>query len=82
MNDIQDIINQYGFPITAAGGMAYCIYYVWTWVTTVIKPELNKLHTTTIDLIDKIRILEQDIMRLNEKINITAQLKKKKDNDE
>ena len=43
MESIADLINKYGFPIVAAAGMGYFIYYVWTWVTTEIKPVIVKL---------------------------------------
>ena len=36
--DIGAAISQYGFPIIAAGGMGYFIYYIWTWVTLSVKP--------------------------------------------
>ena len=39
--DFAGMINKYGFPIVAAGGMGYFIYYVWTWVTTEIKPVIR-----------------------------------------
>ena len=31
--DIVSLINKYGFPIVAAGGMGYLIFYVWKWAT-------------------------------------------------
>jgi hypothetical protein len=31
--DVAELINKYGFPIVAAGGMGYLIYYVWEWAT-------------------------------------------------
>jgi hypothetical protein len=31
MSDIAELINKYGFPIIAAGGMGYLIFYVWKW---------------------------------------------------
>jgi hypothetical protein len=29
MGELVDLINKYGFPIVAAGGTGYMIYYVW-----------------------------------------------------
>ena len=29
--DPVELVNKYGFPIVAAGGMGYFIYYVWTY---------------------------------------------------
>jgi hypothetical protein len=31
--DLVEMINKYGFPIVAAGGMGYMIFFVWTWAT-------------------------------------------------
>jgi hypothetical protein len=76
-SDIVEAINKYGFPVVAAGGMGYFIYYVWTWVTTEIKPVMSEANTTLIALIDRIRMLDNDLIRLNQKINIVLQLRGK-----
>lgn len=76
-NEIVDAINRYGFPIVAAGGMGYFIYYVWTWVTTEIKPVMSEANTTLIALIDRIRMLDNDLIRLNQKVNIVLMLRNK-----
>ena len=39
---IAKYINVYGFPIVAAGGMGYIVYFVWIWVTTIVKPILQE----------------------------------------
>ena len=75
--DIVEAINKYGFPIVAAGGMGYFIYYVWTWVTTEIKPVMGEANTTLIALIDRIRMLDNDLIRLNQKVNIVLMLRNK-----
>ena len=75
--DIVTLINKYGFPIVAAGGMGYLIYYVWKWATTEIKPVLSDANTTLIALIDRIRMLDNDLIRLNQKVNVTLHLRGK-----
>ena len=75
--DIVSLINKYGFPIVAAGGMGYLIYYVWKWATTEIKPVLSDANTTLIALIDRIRMLDNDLIRLNQKVNVTLHLRGK-----
>ncbi len=70
VTELVDAINQYGFPIIAACGMGYFIYYVWKWVTTEIKPMLGRTMTTLIALIDRIRMLDNDIIRLTSKLNV------------
>jgi len=77
--DIVDAINKYGFPIVAAGGMGYLIYFVWKWATTEIKPVLKEAETILIGLIDRIRMLDNDLIRLNQKINIVLMLREIKD---
>ena len=77
MGDIAELINKYGFPIVAAGGMGYLIYYVWVWATQEVKPVLSDANTVLIALIDRIRMLDNDLIRLNQKINIVLQLRGK-----
>ena len=77
MAELADLINKYGFPIIAAGGMGYLIYYVWGWATVEIKPVLGEANGVLIALIDRIRMLDNDLIRLNQKINIVLQLRGK-----
>ena len=73
--DIVSLINKYGFPIVAAGGMGYFVYYVWTWVTTEIKPVTSEANNVLINLIDRIRMLDNDLIRLNQKVNVILSLR-------
>jgi hypothetical protein len=75
--DLAAMINKYGFPIIAAGGMGYLIYYVWGWATKEIKPVLSEANTTLIALIDRIRMLDNDLIRLQQKVNVTLHLRGK-----
>ena len=75
MNQLSTIIGQYGFPIVAAVGMGYFIYYVWKWVTTEVKPVLGETTGTIIGLIDRIRMLDNDLIRLNQKLTVVLQLR-------
>ena len=75
--DIVEMINKYGFPVVAAGGMGYFIYYVWTWVTTEIKPVIGQANGTLIALIDRIRMLDNDLIRLNQKVETVMELRGK-----
>jgi len=75
--DIAELINKYGFPIVAAGGLAYLIYYVWEWATKEIKPVLSEANATLIALIDRIRMLDNDLIRLNQKVNTVLHLRGK-----
>jgi hypothetical protein len=73
--DIAALINKYGFPIIAAGGMGYFVFYVWTWVTTEIKPVTTEANNVLIALIDRIRMLDNDLIRLNQKVNVILSLR-------
>jgi hypothetical protein len=77
VGDIADLISKYGFPIVAAVGMGMMIKYVWTWATTEIKPVINDANTVLIALIDRIRMLDNDLIRLNQKVNTVLHLRGK-----
>lgn len=72
---ITEIISDYGFPIVAAVGMGYFVYYIWKWVTNEVKPLLGQTSTTLIGLIDRIRMLDNDMIRLTQKINMVIEFK-------
>jgi hypothetical protein len=77
MDNIADLINKYGFPIVSAAGMGYFIFFVWKWVTTVVKPVIGQANGTLIALIDRIRMLDNDLIRLNQKVEVVLQLRGK-----
>ena len=68
--DLVKMINQYGFPIVAAFGMGYFIFFVWKWVTLEVKPVMSETSKTLIALVDRIRMLDNDLIRLNTKLNL------------
>lgn len=75
--DVAELINKYGFPIVAAGGMGYMIYFVWNWATKEVKPVLSNANTVLIALIDRIRMLDNDLIRLNQKVDVVLHLRGK-----
>ena len=75
--DIASAVSEYGFPIIAAMGLGYFVYYIWQWVTTEIKPVLGEANTTLIALIDRIRMLDNDLIRLNTKLKMIEELQNK-----
>lgn len=75
MGNVAELISKYGFPIVAAGGLGYFVYYVWIWATKEIKPVLSDASTVLIALIDRIRMLDNDLIRLNQKVNIVLMLR-------
>lgn len=68
-------IKDYGFPIVAAVGMLWMIYFIWKFVTEKIKVKLGEASTTLIGLIDRIRMLDNDIIRLQQKLDTVIELR-------
>ena len=71
--NIGEIISQYGFPIIAAAAMGYFIYFIWTWVSTKVDPVIGDSHMTLIALIGRVRMLDNDLIRLNAKLDMILQ---------
>ena len=67
--NIVELVNQYGIPIVVAVGMGYFIFYIWKFVTNNILPSLDKALGTLIGLIDRVRMLDNDMIRLDQKIH-------------
>lgn len=80
MEELAQQINQYGFPIIAALAMGYFIYWIWTWVTEQVDPVVQESHMTLIALIDRIRMLDNDLIRLNAKLDMIIQRQKEEEN--
>ena len=70
-----DLINDYGFPIVATVGMGYFVFYIYKWVTHVIKPLVAQAQNTLIGLIDRVRMLDNDMIRLTQKIEMIIEFK-------
>jgi hypothetical protein len=77
MGEIADLVNKYGFPIIMAVGMGFIIHMVWEWCTKEVKPVLSDANTVLIALIDRIRMLDNDLIRLNQKVNTVLHLRGK-----
>lgn len=77
MSEIVAMVNKYGFPIVMAVGMGYIIRYVWEWSTKEVKPVIGEANTVLIALIDRIRMLDNDLIRLTQKVNTVLHLRGK-----
>jgi hypothetical protein len=73
--DIVEILNQYGFATLAAIAMGYFIYFIYNYVTTQIIEKLDNTMKVLIALIDRVRMLDNDIIRLRSKLNTVLELK-------
>jgi hypothetical protein len=73
------LVQDFGFPIIAAIGLGYFVYYVWNWVTKDISPTIGNSKKTLIGLIDKVRMLDNDMIRLNVKLKMILQEKERRE---
>lgn len=76
---IVDFIKQYGFPIVAAVGMGYFVWFIYKFVTDKLMPIIGETNTILIALIDRIRMLDNDLIRLSQKVNVVLQIKEDHD---
>jgi|TARA_Y100000361_G_C11092604_1_gene307279 uncharacterized membrane protein len=76
--DILQILEQYGFATVAAVAMGYFIWFIYQYVTTQIIEKLDQTMKVLIALIDRVRMLDNDIIRLRSKLNTALELKEKK----
>ena len=83
MENIAQLISDYGFPIVMMVGLGYFVYYVWWFVGEQLEPEIEKQHFALIKVIDQVRMLDQDLIRLQHKVDVVLEYKenqKKKGN--
>ena len=71
--DAGSLISEFGFPVVMSVGMGYFIYYVWAFISVYIKPELSKMHMALIRVIDQTRMLDNDMIRLQQKVNVVLE---------
>tara|TARA_R110002167_G_scaffold78109_1_gene216386 strand:- start:1116 stop:1376 length:261 start_codon:yes stop_codon:yes gene_type:complete len=79
-SSIIDVLNQYGFATIASIGMGWFIYFIYKYVTTSIKKKLGEMSTVLIALIDRVRMLDNDIIRLRSKVNTVLEMREKEKN--
>ena len=79
MNNVATLINEFGFPIVMAVRMGYFIYYVWRFVITQLNPKLSTMHMALIKVIDQMRMLDQDMIRLQQKVNVVLTYRDQQD---
>ena len=75
MDQVIYVVQQFGFPIVIAVGLGYFVYYVWRTIINVINPAIKSMHFGLIKLIDQIRMLDNDMIRLQEKVDTVLQIK-------
>jgi len=78
---IIEILNQYGFATVAAIAMGWFIYFIYNYVTGQIIEKLDKAQITTIALIDRIRMLDNDLIRLRSKLDAVLEMRENEQKD-
>ena len=69
-----EILNQYGFATLAAIAMGWFIYFIYKFTTENLKKKLGEANTALIGLLDRIRMLDNDLIRLRTKLNTVLEL--------
>ena len=75
-----EILNEYGFATMAAIAMGWFIWFIYTFITQEVTKKLGEASTALISLIDKIRRLDNDIIRLRTKLNTIIALQEQEKN--
>ena len=71
--ELANMIKDFGFPVVAAFGMGYFIFFIWKWVTETIDPVIGQSMGTLIRLVDRVRMLDNDMIRLNSKLSMVLE---------
>ena len=77
---VAQLIADFGFPVVMVVGLGYFVYYVWQTINNVIDPAVAQMKTTIIRLTDHLRLLDQDMIRLKEKVDTVVKLKENDEN--
>ena len=73
--DLGQLISEFGFPVVMTVGLGYFIYFIWNFIGEHIDPALEDMHFALIRVIDKTRMLDQDMIRLQQKVNVVLEYK-------
>jgi len=79
---ILEILNQYGFATLAAIAMGWFIWFIYNFITKEVTSKLGEANKALIMLLDKIRRLDNDLIRIKSKLNtvLTLREEEKKNN--
>ena len=77
---IAELIKQYGFPIVSSVGMGYFVFFIYKFVTNKLMPLIGETNGILIALIDRIRMLDNDLIRLQQKVSVVLQMKEEHNN--
>lgn len=75
--EIVPFIEEFGFPVVMIMGLGYFVYFVWQTITQDIDPAIGQMKTTIIRLTDQMRLLDQDMIRLQKKVEIISEMRER-----
>ena len=78
-NTVAELIKHYGFPIVSSVGMGYFVWFIYKFVTDKLMPLIGETNGILIALIDRVRMLDNDMIRLQQKVNVVLQIKEDHD---
>jgi len=73
--DIAQLVSDYGFPTIMVVGLGYFVYFVYNFINEHIDPAIEKMHFQLIKVIDQMRMLDQDLIRLQQKVDVVLKYK-------
>ena len=79
---IVQLVADFGFPVVMVMGLGYFVYYVWQTINNIITPAVDEMKATIIRLTDQLRLLDQDMIRLQQKVNTVLKIKELNDEGE
>ncbi len=79
--DIVELVQKFGFPTVMAVGLGYFVFFVWQTITRIIDPAVEEMRVTIIRLTDQLRLLDQDMIRLKEKVDTVVRLREQEKNE-
>jgi hypothetical protein len=75
MENIAGLVSQYGFPTIMVIGLGYFVYFVYNFIQEHLDPATEKMHFQLIKVIDQMRMLDQDLIRLQQKVDTVLEYK-------
>jgi len=75
MGTMAQLVADYGFPTVMVIGLGYFVYFVYNFISENIDPAIEKMHFQLIKVIDQMRMLDQDLIRLQQKVDTVLEYK-------
>ena len=75
MGTVAQLVADYGFPTVMVIGLGYFVYFVYSFIGEHIDPAIEKQHFALIKVIDQMRMLDQDLIRLQQKVDTVLEYK-------